>query len=198
MYIYEEISRNKVVAKAAWECLKMMYQKGYPSIDLDAENKRMREDPEYKAQEEKYPLYKRCYLPQKAYKDIQEAFSHAYRLEPELKETVECLKGYFKKPYVDVWKKDEGEVGHREIEVAEPMPEDVQKVVEKYFDMATEFFRWDGDLQSFAFSVMNYGPTSNRETVEKYYRENGQPDFTIPEDSTWDDDDEEDDTKLGM
>ena len=40
---------------------------------------------------------------------------------------------------------------------------------------------------------MNFSPTSNRDIVEKYWREHGSPDFTINEDKWFKEDDEEDD-----
>ena len=53
------------------------------------------------------------------------------------------------------------------------------------------FYRFNMKYQTFTFNVMNFSPTSNKETVEKYWREHGVPDFTINEDKWFKEEDEE-------
>ena len=76
------------------------------------------------------------------------------------------------------------------------MPEEHRVIAEKYMDMANDFFNWNRDLNCLYFNVCNVSPCSNRKTVEKWYHENGQPDFKIPEDDywvdSWDDEEESD------
>ena len=124
-------------------------------------------------------------------------------MKSQLPDIIEILKGYFKKPIVDKWieGKNENEPGHRGYEHPEPMDEEAYKTAEKFMDMANDFFNWNRDLNTFSFNVANYSPCSNRETVEKWWHEHGDPDFKIPEDSywidSWDDEIEDDEELFG-
>ena len=138
-------------------------------------------------EKDKAQFYKSHYLPWKVYDAIKDDFVEAYQLKSQLPDIIEILKGYFKEPIVDKWieGKNENEPGHRGYEHPEPMDEENYKVAEKYMDMANDFFNWNRDLNAFSFNVANYSPCSNRETVEKWWHEHGDPDFKLPEDSYW-------------
>ena len=143
-------------------------------------------------------LYERHYLPQKIHTAILEDFAEAYEVKSHLPSIIDTLKNYFKEPIVDKWIEgvNEHDPGHRGYEHPEPMPEEHRVIAEKYMDMANDFFNWNRDLNCLYFNVCNVSPCSNRKTVEKWYHENGQPDFKIPEDDywvdSWDDEEESD------
>ena len=132
-------------------------------------------------------LFNRHYLPHKIHTAILEDFAEAYELKSQLPGIINILKDYFKEPIVDKWIEgvNEHDPGHRGYEHPEPMPEEHRVVAEKYMDMANGFFNWNRDLNCLYFNVCNVSPCSNRETVEKWYHENGHPDFKIPEDNYW-------------
>ena len=68
--------------------------------------------------------------------------------------------------------------------------ENAEKVKKMITDIKN-FYRFNMKYQTFTFNVMNFSPTSNKETVEKYWREHGVPDFTINEDKWFKEEDEE-------
>ena len=190
------IDRQEVLSDAVNKCLDMMYRNSYPSITLDELREEARKIPP--EERDKARLYERHYLPAEVHTFILEDFAEAYELKSDLPNIIQILKDYFKKPITDKWIEPDGPVpGHRGYEHPEPMPEKHYKVVEKYMDMANEFFTWNADLNALYFNVCNISPCSSRETVEKWYHENGQPDFKIPEDSWWTHAWDEDDANEG-
>ena len=179
------ISHDDVLGDAVDKCLDIMFRASYPSITLEEYKEQHRKLT--KEERESAKLYHAHYLPWKAYKAIEEDFVSAYEMESQLPTIIDILKGYFREPIVDKWieGKNEHEPGHRGYEKPEPMPEEHRVVAEKYMDMANNFFSWNRDATALYFNVCNVSPCSNRETVEKWYHENGQPDFKIPEDDYW-------------
>lgn len=187
------IDREDVLVEAVENCLDTMYRASYPPITLEElkeEAKKM--DPK---ERDKARLFERHYLPSKIHSTILEDYADAYEVKSSLPSTIEILKDYFKHPVVDKWIEGDGEhvPGHRGYDHPEPMPDEHYAVAEKFLDMANNFFSWNADATKLYFNVCNVSPCSNRETVEKWYHENGQPDFKIPEDDYWVDgwDDEE-------
>ena len=191
------ISRDDVLSQAIDSCLDLMYRSSYPSITLE---EYMAEHAKFETREEKENarLYESHYLPWKVFSTIAEDFVEAYDLKSPLPDIIEVLKGYFKEPIVDkLIECKEGEPGHRGYEHPEPMDDETYQKVEKFLDMANEFYNWNRDYNAFTFNVSDYSPCSNRETVERWWHEHGDPDFKLPEDSYWadgwDDEPEEED-----
>jgi hypothetical protein len=186
-------SRDDVLTEAVEGCLDAMYRASYPSITLEELKEVARKID--KKERDAAKLYNRHYLPQRIHTAILEDFADAYQLKSQLPDIIEILKGYFKEPIVDKWIEGKGEndPGHRGYENPEPMPEEHRVVAEKYMDMANGFYNWNRGLNCLYFNVCNVSPCSNRETVEKWHHEHGEPDFKIPDDSWWVDgwDDEE-------
>ena len=182
------INRDDVLAEAVDNCLDTMYRASYPPITLEE----LKEEAKKIDQKErdKARLFERHYLPHNIHSAILEDYADAYEVKSSLPSTIECLKDYFKHPVVDKWIEGENEhdPGHRGYDHPEPMPEEHYAVAEKFLDMANNFFSWNADATKLYFNVCNVSPCSNRETVEKWYHENGQPDFKIPEDDYWVDD----------
>lgn len=180
------IDRDSVISQAIENCLDLMYRASYPSITFD-EYKKQHEQFVSKKEKHDAKLYESHYLPWKVYKVIEEDFIEAYDFKSPLPDIIEVLKGYFKEPIVDKWieGKDEHDPGHMGYEHPEPMDGETYKKTEKFLDMANEFYNWNRDLNSFIFNISNYSPCSNRETVEKWWHEHGDPDFKLPEDSYW-------------
>ena len=179
------VGRDDVLSNAVDKCLDLMYRYSYPSITLEELREEARKIPA--EDRDKAKLFNRHYLPAEVHTFILEDVAEAYELRSDLPDIIQCLKDYFKKPVVDKWIEDDGNVpGHRGYEHPEPMSEEAYKEAEKFMDMANEFFSWNRDLSCLYFNVCNVSPCSNRETVERWYHENGDPDFKIPEDSWWD------------
>ena len=181
------ISHEEMIADAVRKCLDLMYRASYPSITFEAYEDQHRVLPEGERRNAR--LYEAHYLPQKAYDTIKDDFVEAYEFASPLPTIIEILKSYFKDPVVDKWieGEDENDPGHRGYENPEPMDDETYKVVEKYLGMANGFFNWNRDLSKFYFNVSNYSPCSDRETVEKWWHEHGDPDFKLPPDEYWTD-----------
>ena len=193
------ISRDEVISEAVDKCLDLMFRASYPSITFEEykeQHKKLTNEERRSAQ-----LYNSHYLPWKIYDAIKNDFVEAYELESQLPTIIDILKGYFKEPIVDKWieGKDENDPGHRGYAHPEPMSEETYKEAEKFLDMANDFYNWNRDLTTFYFNVSNYSPCSNRETVEKWWHEHGDPDFKLPPDeywtNTWEEIDNEEDTE---
>ena len=178
------ISRDDIISQAIDDCLDVMYRASYPSITLDEYKKQHEEMPEEERKEAR--LFEAHYLPKNIYDAIVKDFEEAYDFKSPLPDIIEILKDYFKDPIVDKWIEDtEGKPGHRGYDRPEPMDSYTYMKAEKFLDMANGFYKWDRDLNSFLFNVMNFSPCSNRETVEKWHHDNGNPDFKLPDDSWW-------------
>ena len=194
------ISRDDVLSDAVRKCLDAMYRASYPSVTLEELEKEAKKiDPKDR---DEAKLFNRHYLPHKIHTAILEDFAEAYELKSPLPTIIDILKDYFKKPIVDKWFEPKNEIdpGHRGYEHPEPMPEEHRVVAEKYLDMANDFFSWNRDLNALYFNVCNVSPCSNKDTVEKWYHEHGDPDFKIPEDDywvdAWDEIEDEDDEEI--
>lgn len=181
------VSRDDVISEAVNMCLDLMFRASYPSITL--KEYREQHDKMTKEERNEAQLYNAHYLPWNAYEAIKEDIADAYNFKSPLPDTIEVLKNYFKEPIVDAWVegRDENDPGHRGYAHPEPMDEETYKVAEKFLDMANEFFNWNRDLTAFYFNVSNYSPCCNRETVEKWWHEHGDPDFKLPPDEYWTD-----------
>lgn len=186
------LTRNDVVSKAAFDCLNDMYKSAYPSITWEEYENLHKGLP--KAEAEKKNFYNAYYLPEKVYLEIKDSYAEAYDLKSNLPSTIEILKGYFKKPIVTAYKKDKDGNSYKGYDHPEPMDDKSYEVACKYLDMADGFYNWNMYYNAFCFTVMNYSPTSNRETVERWWHDNGHPEFKLPDESYWEyDDDDYDD-----
>ena len=179
------IGREDVISDAVNKCLDKMFRASYPSITLEQYKKKHKGLSEEERGEMRF--FEAHYLPHNIYKAIEEDFINAYEFKSPLPDVIDILKGYFKAPVVDVWVEDKDipGLGRRSYEHPEPMSEEGYKEAEKFLDMANEFYNWNRDLNMFCFNVSNYSPCSNRETVEHWWHEHGDPDFKLPDDSWW-------------
>lgn len=191
------ISHDDILGDAIDKCLDLMFRASYPSITLE-EYKNQHKQLATEKEKREAKFYEAHYLPWKAYKAIEEDFIEAYELKSDLPDIIQILKDYFKKPIVDKWieGKNENEPGHRGYEHPEPMDDETYEKVCKFLDMANDFYNWNRDLNAFYFNISNYSPCSNRETVERWWHEHGDPDFKLPEDSFWTDTWEEEDDEI--
>ena len=181
------MERSDVVEDAIYKCLDAMFQASYPSITLEEYKKQHEEMTEEERENAKF--FESHYLPKNQYETILDDIAAAYQLKSDLPDTIQILKNYFCHPLVDY---RGGEFAEN---YPEPMSEEIYKEVEKYLDMANDFFKWDADYNNFVWSVSNVGPCCNRNTVEKWWHEHGDPDFKLPADDFWRDEwyDEEED-----
>ena len=199
------MTRNEVLIKAVTECLKELYSFVQPKIkweDFIEENKR------YESNQEGPAPYEFYYLPKEIMDEICESYIDAYRIDQhqELLNTISILKIYCREPIVD--KYIEGGIdengnyhsGHRGYDNPDNLEKEIKKILgdiaedneyyqhklqDKFFeflDMAGNFYKWDGELNSFKTTVyLGCSPNSDKNTVIKNWKEYRNQDIKIDE-----------------
>lgn len=191
---YELLNSKDYMVRCVNECLDKMYALSEPPITLAQLKETFKDIP--KEEQGKEPAYEQHYLPAEVYKTILEHYSDVFGFKPTWDDDVVILSNdLFNGGRKSVYKKDEDE-RMRKVYEDTPKLADVigEENAEKVKTMITDiknFYRFNMKYQTFTFNVMNFSPTSNKETVEKYWREHGIPDFTINEDKWFKEEDEE-------
>ena len=188
------LDRDIIIERAIDECMEEMYQKAQPSANYKelvekVKNKELFESPED-------PLYNRYYLSQEEFKYIKDKYSEAYGFKPHWKEDIEVLEDYLKKggnkdKYIPTTMEEDGSIhpGYRSYEKVKPLrsqiyeliaDEDVaNKVTDLVFKTIKEckdYYRFDKTQEIFDFHMcLGASPTSNKETVKKYWESQGKP-----------------------
>lgn len=193
---YELLSADEFMTRCINECLDKMYQLSEPSITWgELKEQGEKQEPEERKRE---PMFERHYLPQEVYLEIVRLYANIFGFNMEWKENIEFLcdnlfnggrkevykedaNGDFRKTYEDTPKLADA-IGTENAEKVKTIIEDIKN-----------FYNFNRQYQQFSFNVMNFSPTCNKDTVEKYWREHGKPDFTIDEDKWFKEDYEEDD-----
>ncbi len=180
------LTRRDVLCEAAEKCMKTLYELAQPKVEWEDF---VQQNKEYKDGPRPYEFY---YLPKEVFKEVVEMYQSAYRIPPEIKDDIETLTRYFENPIRDKWIERNGnEPGYRGYEHFTPLKEvigedNLNKVLE-YMKEASEFFKWDGDLQSFNMTVyLGASPCSNKETVIENWEKYKGINITIDE-SVYDD-----------
>ena len=154
-----------LLTEAIKGCLRQMYRKAQPPADFD----NLPEDFDYR----------RHYLPNKAYKVIEDYFINTYSLANDFPSYCSLLENYLteggpKKVYI----KKEGEPGYKGYEkspkLSEVIGEDNTKKVLELIHNCKEFYNSNHRESQFRFNVMNYSPTSNKQEVIDYWKSQGK------------------------
>ena len=193
---YKLLRSDDYMLRCINECLDKMYRLSEPPITLDElKEQEKKQTPEKRKKE---PTYEQHYLPEEVYIEIMRIYANIYGFDSNWEENVELLcNDLFNGGRKEAYKKDaEGKMR----KTYESMPKladvigekDAEKVKSIIEDIKN-YYKFDYRYQQFSFNVMNFSPTSNKDIVEKYWREHGRPDFTINEDKWFKEDDEEDD-----
>lgn len=147
--------------------------------------------------------YEFYYLPAKVFEEIKESYVYAYKLDGKqnLLDILDTIKNYFEKPIVDKYIKahtDEkgdyhpGYRGYEELENlktklfkitnSETQAEEIENIIYDFFDKISNFFRWDGESNSFKISIaLGATPFSNKEEVIKNWKKYRNKDIEIDE-----------------
>ena len=201
------IDRDKVLAKAVEDCYREMFAKAQPAADWDnliAEYKAGKID-----EEKDGPVYDRHYLSYHEYVYIIEKYIEAYHIKSEWKEDMEILEGYLqeggsKDKYIDSHTDENGNYhpGYRSYEKVPPLKEQILTIMkdfdcseaaanvgEQIYDKVMEtislcknFYSFNVDEQKFR-NTLAFGcsPTSNAETVKKWWKDHYDVDIEIEE-----------------
>lgn len=147
--------------------------------------------------------YEFYYLPTKVFKEIRESYIYAYKLDGKqnLLDILDTIKNYFEKPVVDKYikayidKYGNYHPGYRSYEELENLKtklfkitnsktqvKEIENTIYDFFDKASNFFRWDGELNNFEISVtLGISPSSDKEKVIKNWKKYRNKDIEIDE-----------------
>lgn len=163
-----------ILQEAIERCLDEMYRYSQPSITFN-ELKDLS-----KKEAEKYgkpqPILERFYLSPKEYETIIDKYLDAYNLKDPFKYHCDLIindmeEGCSKDKWIEG---KDGFPGHRGYEKVPSLDneigkENLQKVVD-FIKMRRDFYRTNNDVNKFRFTVMNYSPCSNKQTVIDYWK----------------------------
>lgn len=183
------LDREEILSKAITDCFREMYAKAQPSADWD-QLVQDAKDGKIKKEER---VYDRYYLSSDEFRYITDKYMDAYRIRSEWKEDVDVVLEFLKNGAPDyVYNSETKEkefvriLGLREelgqfIEDSELLDKVYEAVMDKIKKCQT-YYRFDGDERSFRFSTaLGASPTSNMETVKKYWKEKDGIDLEIEE-----------------
>lgn len=182
---------DEVMAQAIENTLEEMYQYSYPKVSWKQRNQELKEGKDVDKD-----LIHHHYIPQRLYEDILEMAKSNYGYEPFFQDYTEhfadfILKGGHAKD-IDKGGKDD----YKDYQsIKEEIGEEAFAILEKRIEAYKRTYRFDRKRQSFAFTVMNYSPCTNKQVVLDYWESQGI-DLQIPDDDKivsryWDVEDEE-------
>ena len=182
---------NKVMRNAVEDTLEEMYQHSYPKISW---KQRMREAKDGKDVDK--DLIYHHYIPQSLYEDILEMAKSNYSYEPFFQDYTEHFADFLLKGGHGKDLEKGGKDDYKDYQsIKEEIGEEAFSILEKRIEAYKRTYRFDHRRWSFAFTVMNYSPCTNRQTVIDYWKSQGV-DLQIPDDDKiikhyWEGEDEE-------
>lgn len=174
-------NRNDILCQALDECLYDMYKWSQPSIDL----KELIDSGYTFTKEDK--IYDRHYLSEENYKYIKDNYVYAYGMKDSWKDNFETLLSYLIEGGLkDKWiERDGDQPGYRGYEKLPPLKDFIgEENTDKAISLIKEcrdFYYHDREENNFGINLALYmpSPTSNKEMVEKYWKEHDREDFSI-------------------
>ena len=200
------LTRKEVLERAVRDCFTEMYEKAQPSISWDQIIREFKDGQRDKDER----VYEQHYLSQEEFTYIVDKYMEAYNIKPHWKEDVEVIEDYLNKgghkdKYIPKKKDPDGFVhpGYRSYEEVPPIKELILKELYKWIDndnqcngaaeaitnlvMNTikeckDYYRFDSEEASFRYTTaLGASPTSNPETVKKFWKEKTGEDIKIEE-----------------
>lgn len=201
------LDREEVLTKAVMDCYREMYAKAQPSADWD---KLVQDKKDGKIDEEKDgAVYNRHYLSFDEYIYIQNKYLDAYKIKSEWNDDIGILEEYLneggsKDKYIEEYTDENGDYhpSHRGYEKVPPLKEQILAIMkdfdcsevaanvgEQIYDKVMEtislckdFYRFNMDERKFRNTIaFGSTPTSNAETVKKWWKEHEGIDIEIKE-----------------
>lgn len=214
------LDRNEVIKQAMHNCLKEMYAKSQPMADYDNLIE------EYKSgkigKDER--IYERHYLSQAEFQYILKKYVSAYGLTMKWYDYVETVENYLKEggikdKYIHANEEGYKHPGYLSYEDVLPikvqiqnyidslnlnssinnkMSDDITNIVMNTISECKNFYRFDREQTDFECAVcLGASPTSNKESVQKWWKDNYNVDIEIEERNPllfWEYDNYEDET----
>ena len=188
------LDRDIIIKRAIDECMEEMYQKAQPSVSYKELVEKVKDKEIYDSREN--PVYDRHYLSLKEFDYIKNKYSEAYGFKPHWREDIEVLEDYLKKggnkdKYIPTTMEEDGSIhpGYRSYERVKPLRSQIHdlvqdenlanKVTDIVFDtikVCKDYYKFDKTQEIFDFHIcLGASPTSNKETVKKYWESQGKP-----------------------
>jgi len=197
--------REDVLSKALMDCIKEMFAKAQPPADFD---NLIEEKKAGKIDEDKDgPVYDRHYLSYEEFNYILDKYKKAYRIASEWKEDIDILEEYLvqggsKDKYVESYTDEDGifHSAHRGYEHVASLKDqiynclfeyteadDAKNITDKIFNIVMtaisdckNFYNFNADEMKFINTLMMWAtPTSNKETVKKWWKDHYDVDIEI-------------------
>jgi hypothetical protein len=199
------LEREDIISEAIHKCMTELYAKAQPMADYDNliaeyESGKIGKDER---------VYERHYISDDEMKYIVNKYLEAYRLKEEWKEDIEIVERYLtegglKDAYIPEKIDEDGfkHPGYRSAEKVPPLKDqiynclfeytdadDAKNITDKIFNIVMDnisncknFYKFDRDEQKFSFNIyLGASPTSNKETVIKWWKDNYNVDIEIEE-----------------
>ena len=221
----EKVNKETIMSRAIHDCMKEMYEKAQPMADWDnliAEYKAGKIDKDER-------VFERHYLSHEEFKYILDKYVQAYRFENKWREYVNIVRDYLTKgglkdKYIPDHIDENGD-SHPAYRSAEQVPpiknriaqllnnefhlENADELSDKITDLVLDsvdnckgFYHFEHDESSFNMAIaLGASPTSNPNTVKKWWKENYNQDIEIEERNPnlfWDRDEYGDDFETVM
>lgn len=185
------MNRRDMMSQAIHDCLREMYAKAQPSIDYDELIKKVKSGEVEDSNEN--PVYNRHYLSMQEFDYIREKWAEAYGFKPTWKPNIELLESYLKEggtkdKYIPDRMDKTGFVhpSYRSYEKIKPLidqftdivgqekAQEVYKVMMNTINECKNFYAFDREYNDFCCAIaLGASPTSNPNTVIKYWKEHG-------------------------
>lgn len=199
------LTREEIFKKAYHDCMQEMYAKSQPIADYD----NLLE--EYKSGKigENECVYDRHYLSREEFDYIRNKYKDAYNIRRTWVPNIEFLEGLLKDgglkdKYIDGYTDEFGNhhPGYRSSEEVKPIKEQIEEIIKEFdssevskeladkinnlimdvIDNYKKFYRFDREEEEFDISIcLGASPTSNPDTVKKWWKENYNQDIEIEE-----------------
>lgn len=192
------LKRNNIIDKAFKECLTEMYLKAQPSADY---SQLVRDVKEGKIIDEPHnPVYNRHYLSYEEFHYILDKYIEAYGMKEQWSSNIDIVERYFKgNGRKDIWVpdrvdddgfrhpgyRDSEKVPHikkqfidffksKSIDISEEICEELSNIIFNNIEECKNFYRFDREESSFSAGIaLGCSPSSNKESVIKYWKEQG-------------------------
>lgn len=187
------LDRDVIIKRAIDECMEEMYQKAQPSASYKELLEKVKSKEIIDNSENK--IFDRYYLSQEEFEYIKNKYSKSYGFESKWKKYIEILEDYLKKggyrdKFIPDTMKEDGHInpGYRSFDIVKPLKTQIQnliqdeeltnKVLDLVFDTiedCKEYYKFDNRNQIFDYHIcLGASPTSNKETVKKYWESQGK------------------------
>ena len=187
------LDRDVIIKRAIDECMEEMYLKAQPSVSYKELIEKVKSGEIEDSHEN--PVYNRYYLSQEEFEYIRNKYVEAYDFTPHWRENIEWLEKYLleggnRDKFIPETMEEDGSThpGYRSYEEVKPLKEQLKDIIHddkqlnKVFDIVMntikgckDYYRFDQINEIFNYHIcLGASPTSNKETVKKYWESQGK------------------------